>query len=131
MCEIQTLPRRQHSSICEKGRLTEQAHGSKSTSIKSQAITLPHRHYLKSFNVLQGRWILNSQSCASVRPVNECFPPSRWAVLCDTPLFCHLLTALYALTSLVGPYEKHASVNTEYTLPPTVCLLLGNYMRWH
>lgn len=75
---------KQHLSICEKGRFIELAHGSKSTSIKSQAIILPRRHYLKSFNVLQGRWILNSQSCASVRPVNERFPLSRSAVLWHT-----------------------------------------------
>lgn len=58
---------------------------------------------------------------------------SRWAVgpCCDTPLFCHLLTVLYALTSLVGLYEKHASVNTKITLLPNVYLLLWNYMCSH
>lgn len=58
---------------------------------------------------------------------------SRWVVrpCCDTPLFCHLLTSFDGLTSLVGPYEKHTSVNTKHTLPPTVYLLLWNYMCWH
>lgn len=76
---------------------------------------------------------VGSWTCKVVPGLGQLMSVSRWAVrpCCDTPLFCHLLTALYALTSLVGLYEKHASVNTKRTLPPTVCLLLWNYMCWH